>query len=107
MYCRRARELFSYSSPYAEWKRSHYCIAHKVWVHSNFTILFIYVIFHPHWIGRRGHLEWSPRSPDLSFLDFFFWGMLKEKVYSMKIANLNHFKERVISQCAEIDGNVQ
>ncbi len=60
----------------------------------------------PHWIGRRGHVEWSPRSPDLSPLDFFFWGMLKEKVYSMKIANLNHLRERIISQCAEIDGNV-
>ena len=32
--------------------------------------------------------------------------MLKEKVYSMMIANLNHLRERIISQCAEIDGNV-
>ena len=51
-------------------------------------------------------MEWFPRSPDLSPLDFFFWGMLKERVYSMKIANLNHLRERIISQCAEIDGNL-
>ena len=80
--------------------------AHKVWVHRNFTILFIYVVFHPHGFGRRGHVEWSPRSPDLFLVDFFFWGMLKEKVFSMKVANLNHLIERIISQCTEIDGNV-
>ena len=50
-------------------------------------------------------MEWYPRLPNFSPLDFF-WGMLKEKVYSLKIANLNHLRERIISQCAEIDGNV-
>ena len=52
-------------------------------------------------------MEWSPRSPDLSPLDFFYWGMLKEKVYSMKITYLNHMRERITSQCAEIDGNAK
>ncbi|XP_050307733.1 uncharacterized protein LOC126744391 isoform X2 [Anthonomus grandis grandis] len=33
------------------------------------------------WIGRRGAIEWPPRSPDLSPLDFFLWGHLKSKVY--------------------------
>ena len=31
--------------------------------------------------------------------------MFKEKVYSMKITDLNHIKERIISKYAEIDGN--
>ena len=31
--------------------------------------------------------------------------MLKEKVYSMKITDLNLVRERITSQCAEIDGN--
>ena len=70
---------------------------------GNFTIYFIYLLFFlPR---RRGHVEWSSCSPDLSPLDFFFWGMLKEKVYSMKITDLNHMRERITSQCAEIDGN--
>ena len=40
-----------------------------------------------------------------SFSLDFFLGMLKEKVYSMKITDLNHMRERITSQCAEIDGN--
>ena len=32
--------------------------------------------------------------------------MLKEKVKSMNIANLNHLREGIISQCADIDGSV-
>ena len=27
------------------------------------------------WIGRRGLVEWPPRSPDLSPLDYFLWGI--------------------------------
>ncbi|GFX64463.1 uncharacterized protein TNCV_4043531 [Trichonephila clavipes] len=26
------------------------------------------------WIGRRGPVHWPPQSPDLSCLDYFFWG---------------------------------
>jgi len=33
------------------------------------------------WIGRRGDVEYPPRSPDLTPLDFFFWGYLKNEVY--------------------------
>ena len=29
----------------------------------------------PHkWIGRRGFREWPTKSPDLSMLEFFYWG---------------------------------
>ena len=27
------------------------------------------------WIGRNGPILWPPRSPDLSPLDFFLWGV--------------------------------
>jgi hypothetical protein len=29
------------------------------------------------WMGRGGPIAWSPRSPDLNPLDFYFWGHLK------------------------------
>ncbi|GBP48001.1 hypothetical protein EVAR_83702_1 [Eumeta japonica] len=32
------------------------------------------------WIGRSGTISWPARSPDLNILDFFYWGVLKEKV---------------------------
>lgn len=33
--------------------------------------------FPDHWIGRRGTVEWPPRSPDLTPLDLWLWGHLK------------------------------
>ena len=30
--------------------------------------------------GRGGPLEWPARSPDLTPMDFWLWGYLKEKV---------------------------
>ena len=81
---------------------AHYATTVRDWLNDTFS----------QWIGRRSHVECSPCLPNLSPLDFFFWDMLKEKVYSMKIANLNHLREHIefaeitLSQCAEIDDNV-
>lgn len=33
------------------------------------------------WIGRGGTIAWPARSPDLTPLDFFLWGTMKERVY--------------------------
>lgn len=33
-------------------------------------------------IGRRGTIEWPPRSPDLSPSDFFLWVYVKDRVYN-------------------------
>ena len=38
-------------------------------------------------------VEWAARSPDLSPLDFFFWSMLKKKVYSTKITDSIHLTQ--------------
>ncbi|GFG31161.1 hypothetical protein Cfor_08628 [Coptotermes formosanus] len=32
-------------------------------------------VFLMRWIGRSGPIEWSPRSPDLTSLDFFCWSI--------------------------------
>ena len=34
------------------------------------------------WIGRNGPIPWPPRSPDLSPLEFFLWGYIKNIVLS-------------------------
>lgn len=39
--------------------------------------------FRNRWIGRGGPVQWPPRSPDLTKMDFFFWGYVKEKVYQV------------------------
>lgn len=76
---------------------AHYAKMVRDWLNKNFSKR----------IERCGLVEWSPLSPDLSPLDFFFWGMLKEKVYSMKITDMNHLRERITNECAQIDGNVE
>uniref|UniRef100_A0A1B6HYH3 DUF4817 domain-containing protein n=1 Tax=Homalodisca liturata TaxID=320908 RepID=A0A1B6HYH3_9HEMI len=57
----------------------------------------------PHkWIGRRGEIEWPPRSPDLSPIDYFLWGHLKSNVYRRKPHNLEDLRNRIIEEIALI-----
>lgn len=44
------------------------------------------------WIGRRGSVKYSPRSPDLTPLDFFLWGFQKEKFYATKLASFEELR---------------
>ncbi|GBP30921.1 hypothetical protein EVAR_28562_1 [Eumeta japonica] len=51
--------------------------------------------------GCPAHFAMQPaRSPDLNPLDFFYWGVLKEKVYSKPIESVAELSEQ-ISQAAE------
>ncbi|EFN83658.1 hypothetical protein EAI_02637, partial [Harpegnathos saltator] len=50
------------------------------------------------WIGRREEIEWPSKSLDLSSLDYFLWGYVKNNVYATKPANLADFKERILYQ---------
>lgn len=52
-------------------------------------------------IGRGYGKRWPPRSPDLSPLDYYFWGTLKARVYhNSKPTTLDELQERI---CREID----
>lgn len=51
------------------------------------------------WIGRRGSFERAARSPDLTLLNFFFWGFLKSKVYKTRPRNLDNLMEKVHNAC--------
>jgi hypothetical protein len=33
------------------------------------------------WIGRGSCIPWPPRSPNLTLMDFSFWGFMKDNVY--------------------------
>lgn len=34
------------------------------------------------WIGKYGPINYPPRSPDLTSLDYYFWGRIKDLVYN-------------------------
>lgn len=59
------------------------------------------------WIGRGGPIAWPPRSPDLNPLDFFFWGYLKDFVYSREITSREHLWARINLGCNLIRNNIE
>ncbi|RYA74177.1 hypothetical protein DD595_24615 [Enterobacter cloacae complex sp. 4DZ3-17B2] len=60
-------------------------------------------VFAERWIGRRGVIEWPPRSPDLTPLDYFLWGYLKDRVYRTKPVNIEEVKQRIRDEIAAIE----
>jgi len=42
------------------------------------------------------------RSPDLSPLDYFLWGYLKDRVYKTKPQNLQQLRQRILDEYAII-----
>lgn len=48
----------------------HYSVAVRNYLNNTFP---------ERWIGRRGTIEWPPRSPDLTPLDFFYGATLRVK----------------------------
>ena len=59
-------------------------------------------------IGRRGNIEWPPRSPDLTPLDFFVWGYVKDMVYAKKPRTLNELRREIenVFEHLEINGRM-
>lgn len=53
-------------------------------------------LFHDRWIGRMGPNEWPPRSPDLTPLDFFLWGYVKERVFNRPCDSQEEMKRRIL-----------
>lgn len=49
----------------------------------------------PNWIGRAGPVPWPARSPDLTPMDFFFWGYIKHLVYEHEPKDLNDLRNRI------------
>jgi len=48
------------------------------------------------WVGRGGPTAWPPRSPDLTPLDSFAWGFIKDVVYRRKVRDLADLRQRII-----------
>ena len=52
-------------------------------------------MFENKWIGRGGPVAWPARSPDLNRLDSFFWGYMKERIYSTPFDNFDELRYRI------------
>lgn len=47
------------------------------------------------WIGRNGPTQWPARSPDLTKLDFFLWGHVKQIVYQDPPTTAANMEQRI------------
>ncbi|CAK1580733.1 unnamed protein product [Parnassius mnemosyne] len=52
-------------------------------------------LFDDRWIGRLGPHAWPPRSPDLTPLDFFLWGMY-ERVFNRECDSAEEMRLRIV-----------
>lgn len=64
------------------------------------------VAFPGHWIGRNGPVLWPARSPDLSPLDFFLWGYIKDRVYTTETTTPEALQEKIAEVCRSISPTV-
>ena len=72
----------------------HYALTVRKWLDQRFP---------EKWIGRRGPIEYPARSPDLTSLDFFLWGVLKDSVYRQKPRTIQELKHAIREAFVQID----
>jgi len=63
---------------------------------------FLDATFPNRWIGRDGRTPWPPRSPDITQLDFFLWGYVKDKVFSTPVPDITNLKARITDGFATV-----
>ncbi len=61
---------------------------------------FLHKFFKEHLISIN---LWPPRSPDLSPLDFFLWGYLKNRIYMTVPHNFEELKGKIAREIENID----
>jgi hypothetical protein len=49
------------------------------------------------WLGRGGPVAWTPRSPDLTPLDYYLWGHMKTLVYKTKVDSREALRDRIFA----------
>jgi hypothetical protein len=58
------------------------------------------------WVGRGGPTAWPPRSPDLTPLDIFGWGFIKDVEYSRKVRDLADLRQSINEAVELITPNI-
>jgi hypothetical protein len=58
------------------------------------------------WLETGGPTAWPPRSPDLTQLDFFAWGFIKDVVYRRKVRDLADLRQPIIETVALITSHM-
>jgi len=83
---------------------------HKVWFQqdgasahtTHWVISYLHEVFRTRLISGKSPVMWPPRSPDLTYPDFFLWGRLKSVVYETPPHSLAQLKQRVRRAIREV-----
>ena len=59
------------------------------------------------WIGRRGTVEWPPRSPNLTTCDFSLWEIITDRVYAQTPRDINHLKSLIDEEFISLNDNIE
>ena len=76
---------------------AHYSLRVRQWLEKKFP---------GRWIGRRGPINWPPRSPDLTPCDYFLWGWMKERVYRDRATSTAQLRELIRTACSELSADM-
>lgn len=72
-------------------------------VHHHISVRnFLNENYNGRWIGRGGPVNWPACSPDLTSLDFFLWGYLKNVVFEQRPTTKANMQDRIRRACAAI-----
>src|ERR1700712_925566 len=63
--------------------------------HKNDRVIELLSQHFVEFIGNRGNIPWPACSPDLTPLDFFLWGALKNEVNKLELANVDQIKAKI------------
>lgn len=74
------------------------CPAH---FHINVRTTLV-AMFGEQWIGRGGPVPWPPRSPDMTVMDYWLWGHLKDRVYRTAPTTREDMKTRIRRECQQL-----
>lgn len=69
---------------------------------SNEVRQHLNAVYNNQWVGRGGPVSWPPRSPDLTPLDFYLWGYMKQLVYATPVRDAMDLVARIVEAAAVI-----
>lgn len=80
------------------WLQQDGCPAHS----SRRVKNFLNQAYPDRWIGRGSLFPWPARSPDLTILDFYLWGRIKDIVYETRPTTPENMMDRIRNAVASI-----
>jgi len=63
------------------------------------------VMFPNRWIGKYGPINYPLRSPDLTVLDYYLWGRIKDLVYRERTTTRNNMICRINEAIQSLDAD--